>query len=50
MELRSKIQTNNVILNKNNKIENNSLNPLINITQSKDEILFGKNFLEFYQD
>ena len=47
MKLRSKIQANNAILNKNNKIENNSVNPLINITQSKDEILFGqKSFLE----
>jgi hypothetical protein len=34
-------------LKKNNKIETNSINPLINFSQTKDEILFGqKSFLE----
>lgn len=47
MKLRTKLQSNNMKLKKNNKIETNSINPLINISQTKDEILFGqKSFLE----
>lgn len=48
MKLRSNIKNNNEIkLSRNNKIESRQLNPVINITQTKDEILFGqKSFLE----
>jgi hypothetical protein len=48
MKLRSNIQNNNETkLGRNNKIETRQLNPIINISQTKDEILFGqKSFLE----
>ena len=48
MKLRSNIQNNNEIkLSRNIKIESKQLNPIINISQTKDEILFGqKSFLE----
>ena len=48
MKLRSNLQNNNEIkLSRNNKIESRPLNPIINISQTKDEILFGqKSFLE----
>lgn len=48
MKLRSNIQNNNEIkLSRNIKIESRQLNPIINISQTKDEILFGqKSFLE----
>ena len=47
MKLRTKLQRSKNVLNKNNTIENSSINPLINISQSKVEILFGqKSFLE----
>ena len=47
MKLRSKLETNVAKLNKKNKIESNSINPIINIYHSKLELLFGqKSFLE----
>ena len=47
MKIRSNLGVNGAKLNKKNKIESNSKNPVINIYQSKIELLFGqKSFLE----
>ena len=47
MKIRSKLGTNSTNINKKNKIETNSINPVINVYQSKVELLFGqKSFLE----
>ena len=47
MKIRSNLGVNGAKLNKKNKIESNSKNPVINIYQSKAELLFGqKSFLE----
>ena len=47
MKIRSKLGTNSTKLNKKNKIETSSVNPVINVYQSKVELLFGqKSFLE----
>ena len=47
MKIRSKLGTNSTNINKKNKIETNSINPVINVNQSKVELLFGqKSFLE----
>ena len=47
MKLRTKVQSRDIKLNKNNIIESKTVNNTFNITQKKDEILFGqKSFLE----
>ena len=48
MKLRTKVQSRDIKLNKNNNIiESKTVNNTFNITQKKDEILFGqKSFLE----
>ena len=47
MKLRSKLQTNGIKLNKNNKKDSKEINPIINFSQTKVELLFSqKSFLE----